>query len=439
MALMSSKERLHIEAHSGQHHLWVTQLPLTFKKYALTSPEWTVATRKRLMIDVFPFQSHCKFCKGGWCDVKGEHAIMCAGGHSRVFRHNNSRDIIARAARDVGLKTDLEHGGGLRDQRRPGDVIIYNWRDDRHLLIDVAVINPLCSTNLSNLISDGVGAAATAYEKIKVKTYSDLDFTKYEFLPFIIEATGGMGKAAHGFCKELKNRRASLKCNSEDDGICRWSGQDPLIMALSVELQRANSRMVLERTPQSGNLIASEIAKCQHSVAIRRKQAIENLRLESIKPDRIMNRDTFRARECKSERSSSVKVSTVGREFVRTKPPISESQDSAPRSLWDWRRLWDGARHSGSGAKMWKQHDLPPTPVPDPPDVIQETSSKGVSLPGALEERTSALESYQSRCTSTFEASSRQTSSSSSKSELKAASWEPPDARTGKLLQSHIT
>ena len=59
MTLMSNKEKLHIEAHSGQHHLWIRQLPLSFKKYALTSPEWTIATRKRLMLNVYPFRSHC--------------------------------------------------------------------------------------------------------------------------------------------------------------------------------------------------------------------------------------------------------------------------------------------------------------------------------------------------------------------------------------------
>ena len=107
---------------------------------------------------------------------------MCPGGHSRVLRHDTERDIIAKAAREVGLNTDIEHGGA-------DDVIIYNWNKGRHLLIDVAVINPLCSTNLPKLISDGVGGAATAYAKIKERTYSDLDSTKYEFLPFIIETT----------------------------------------------------------------------------------------------------------------------------------------------------------------------------------------------------------------------------------------------------------
>ena len=108
---MSKNEKLHIEAHSGQHHLWITQLQLSFKKYALTSSEWWTAARKRLMVKVFPFQSHCNFCKGGWCDANGNHAIMCGGGHSRTFRHNATRNIIARAARDVGFTTGLEHGG----------------------------------------------------------------------------------------------------------------------------------------------------------------------------------------------------------------------------------------------------------------------------------------------------------------------------------------
>ena len=101
------------------------------------------------MRDVFPCWKHCNFWMGGWCDVKGDHAIMCGVGSLRILRHSNIRNIIAKqkAARDVGFKTDIEYGGGLGDKKRPGDVIVYNWRNGRHLLIDVAVINPLYSTH----------------------------------------------------------------------------------------------------------------------------------------------------------------------------------------------------------------------------------------------------------------------------------------------------
>ena len=59
--MMSTKERLHIEAHSGQSHEWVTQTPLLFKKYNLTSPEWVAAARRRMRLNVFPCQKHCTF------------------------------------------------------------------------------------------------------------------------------------------------------------------------------------------------------------------------------------------------------------------------------------------------------------------------------------------------------------------------------------------
>ena len=204
---------------------------------------------------------------------------------------NTVRNIVAKAARDVGFNTDLEHGGGLGDQRRPGDIILYNWHDSKRLLIDVAVINPFCSSNVSDLMSGGVGAAATAYGKTKVRTYSDLDMSKYTFIPFIVETTGGMSKAAHGFCKELRKRRERLTFNLQPEDEKSITISDPLLIAINIELQRLNSRMVLERAPHSDNLIDADIVKCQRSIAIKRKEAIESLWLETLKPDRIIEKE----------------------------------------------------------------------------------------------------------------------------------------------------
>ena len=203
--LMSSEERIHIKAHSGPGNKWVTVLPLSFKRYDMKSAVWRTSVLKRLRQDVLRVERQCTFCK--WCrgDLKGEHAIMCSGGCSRNMRHNTVRDLIAKAVRDVGYRTDKEHGGGLGDHRRPGDVIVYNWRGGKHLLIDVAVINPLCASHASNLIEKGVGGAATAYESTKINTYPDIDFSIYDFVPFIIESCGGVGQAALNFCKELND------------------------------------------------------------------------------------------------------------------------------------------------------------------------------------------------------------------------------------------
>ena len=66
---------------------------------------------------------------------------MCGGGPSRILRHNTIRNIIAKACR-----------------------------------IDVAVINPLCSANIDDLVSEGDGGAATAYGRRKEHIYRDIDF-----------------------------------------------------------------------------------------------------------------------------------------------------------------------------------------------------------------------------------------------------------------------
>ena len=47
--------------------------------------------------------------------------------------------------------------------------------------------------------------------------------------------------------------------------------------------------MILERAPRPENLIESEIVKCGQSFVIKRDKAIESLRLEALKPDRLMD------------------------------------------------------------------------------------------------------------------------------------------------------
>ena len=73
----------------------------------------------------------------------------------------------------------------------------------------MAVINPLCSTNIDSHISEGVGSAAPAYVMYQERIYNDLDFITYKFSTFIMETTGGLSKAAFNFCIEIKKRYGS--------------------------------------------------------------------------------------------------------------------------------------------------------------------------------------------------------------------------------------
>ena len=90
---------------------------------------------------------------------------MCGAGPSRIWRHNSIRDLVAKAAENAGYKIGKGHCGWLPDERRPGDIIVYNWIRDKHLLIDIGITNPLGTHNRSALLQSGPGGGAANTEK----------------------------------------------------------------------------------------------------------------------------------------------------------------------------------------------------------------------------------------------------------------------------------
>ena len=364
LTLMSREEKIHIEAHSGPDHRWVTLLPLTFKRYNYTSAVFIASARRRLRLDVLRMEKQCTFCKWCRCDVKGDHAVMCSGGASRILRHNNIRDIIAKAVRDVGLRTDIEHGGGLGDQRRPGDVIVYNWCGGKHLLIDVAVINPLAISHSYDLVKDGVGSVgspATAYETVKRNIYPDLDYTIYDFVPFVVETCGGIGDAARSFCKELRRRRAE-KIFGEVSGEEEWRRYgDPLLTAINVEVQRFNSQMILERKPVPENLIESCLVKSEMALAKRRAMVRDKIRAKKKSECSFTPRPEENQLKAKSGRG----VNMIARgESMNVTINLKQPLKQLPKDD----RILEGT----TGAKIQRQRfweDDPPDP-PDPPSAL---------------------------------------------------------------------
>ena len=85
---------------------------------------------------------------------------MCTGGASCSLRHNEVRGVLAKALDNAGFETGYEHGGGLNDERKPGNLIAYNWKGTKHLLVDVAIVNPLAPTYCKHLRGRGPGQTA---------------------------------------------------------------------------------------------------------------------------------------------------------------------------------------------------------------------------------------------------------------------------------------
>ena len=108
---------------------------------------------------------------------------------------------------------------------------------------------------------------------MKKKRYSDINQSDFEFLPFILEAQGGAGKAAVKFEKELEKRKLMRTCAATHDRSKKLN----LLTGLNIEVQRFNSTAILERVPPVEPLCASELQKHEHALHQERSLARERL------------------------------------------------------------------------------------------------------------------------------------------------------------------
>ena len=193
------------------------------------------------------------------------------------------------------------------------------------MLIDVAVTNPLSLKNGDILTNQGAGGPATAYQQTKVDKYRDLDFDRYEYLPFVVE-TCGVGDAAKAFCKELRKRRVSKSCiGSGNQNTHSWWQHDILLTAINVEIQRFNSQMILERNPVTEALLEPKLVKCTRTIAKRKEKAIETLNRKSLRAqkmitvDPVIDKSSTDQGPSKPQRSNSESIVNREGEQVRVK------------------------------------------------------------------------------------------------------------------------
>ena len=293
---LSDSDRLRLSANSGPTQTWVTALPLSWKNWNLNSQEWLIAARRRLGLDVRTKRTRCSNCRFHEIGLKGDHALQCSGKVGTKMRHDALKVLLARAFKQAGFGIKMEQSGGLLDGRRPGDVevedwvVINNWRENKSLSIDVAIIDPTADHHSAKLRSDGVGAAATKYEDRKRKTYWDM---KGEFSPFILEAQGGFGIEAKRLVRELERRRKEKECvpNMRNfESYYQPLGEISLVTAIGFELVRRNVRMILDRSPEEEPLIPAEKTRIRLEIA-RNKEKVTRGTTGAYEHEPVMNGD----------------------------------------------------------------------------------------------------------------------------------------------------
>lgn len=224
---------------------WLQALPIPNLGLKLSDEELRTAASLRLGTPVI--QEHTCLC-GGKADSKGQHALSCHKLSGRRYRHDAVNNLIQRAFNSAGVEALREPVGlSASDNLRPDGLTLVPWSRGRSLIWDFTCPHTLAESNL-HPSSVKAGSAASAAETRKRKKYESLS-EKYIMVPVAVESHGVWGPAAASLISAL-GRRISLKTGEE-------RATTFLYQAISIEIQRGNSRL-LNESYQRGELLNTE-------------------------------------------------------------------------------------------------------------------------------------------------------------------------------------
>ena len=185
-------------------------------------------------IPILDQETSCPLCMQT-INIYGDHATCCSKSGDLIVRHNALRNLVERIARDGLLSPELEKKGilGSAPGRRPGDVTIAQWEEDRALALDIAVTSPLNDTNIRTK------RPCEEYAKNRKHNKYDKDFKESEthlFGTIVWETLGAVNSEGENYLRQIM-RFASVRQNHEHSSYCG-----------SCCLQREVAKQLIQRT-----------------------------------------------------------------------------------------------------------------------------------------------------------------------------------------------
>ena len=95
-----------------------------------------------------------------------------------------------------------------------------------------------------------------------------------------------MGVAAEALCQELGDRWQKRLCREPEqykNDKTEYSFMNKLLYSISIVVQRANSRMILEREPLPTTLIKEKISQCKVAIEEEQRWALDTIKVEARK------------------------------------------------------------------------------------------------------------------------------------------------------------
>ena len=133
----------------------------------LRPDEFSIFLTYHLGLPLAPRAQICSLCKCNIADVYGIHTMSCLSGGTRTPLHHAIRDAVISLASAAGLAPKPEPL--IPNTTLRGDILLRSGADWK--MVDVAIVNCLAATNISDAIAT-IGGAATAYSATKIAKYT---------------------------------------------------------------------------------------------------------------------------------------------------------------------------------------------------------------------------------------------------------------------------
>lgn len=191
-----------IQACSMPHSAdWLLTLPS--KSSTMAPGAYRLAIRHRFGMVILSQSARCDQCKGN-VDPRALHTVTCPGLHQ--LRHNIIRDELLVELKKCHLLLGKETPNLINGSRsRPADILICNYKNCRDLCVDVSIINAYKGD-----YNSAAGHNIKMKEDEKIRKYGrQLSLNNIDFLPFVMESTGGFGDDALRLIKEIAHSVAT--------------------------------------------------------------------------------------------------------------------------------------------------------------------------------------------------------------------------------------
>jgi len=213
---LNNREMCRLKAVSLAHSTDFLHLaPTRFLGQELSNQEFQNLCRYHLGIPI-RLPKACVLCKAANDDF-GDHSTICSKGTSLTRRHNRIRDYLANEFKKAGFAVEVEPNDlCMYNDRRPGDVRVFCYKDNKDLLIDVTVTSSFNNMSLARNHA-GYNLKKRADEKMR-KYEKDLDnMDNVDFMPFVIESLGGRSTHADKVLEKIALCQAHISGSSYND------------------------------------------------------------------------------------------------------------------------------------------------------------------------------------------------------------------------------